>query len=92
MVDANTFAAWGVDFLKVDGCNQISSYYAIGYPLMGAALEASGRGIAYSCSWPDYWMDHVHGNITSVDWGATRAATNFGLRGTLIATRRPSSR
>ena len=70
MVDANTFAAWGVDYLKVDGCNQNYSYYAIGYPLMGAALEASGRGIAYSCSWPDYWMDHVHGNITSVDWGA----------------------
>ena len=70
VVDANSFAAWGVDYLKVDGCNSNYSYYATGYPKMGAALEASGRPIAYSCSWPDYWMSEVHGNITSVNWAA----------------------
>jgi hypothetical protein len=64
VVDANSFSAWGVDYLKVDGCNDNYTYYGIGYPLMGKALEASGRKIAYSCSWPDYWMDHVHGNIS----------------------------
>ncbi len=42
----------------------------MGYPLLGAALEASGRNIVYSCSWPDYEMDqrHSHGNISVVDW------------------------
>lgn len=40
---------------------------------MGAALEATGRGIVYSCSWPDYTMcDVAHdcGNISVVDWSA----------------------
>jgi len=51
--DANTFASWGVDYLKVDGCGSVA-YYPTGYPLMGNALIASGRDIVYSCSWPAY--------------------------------------
>jgi hypothetical protein len=47
-LDANTMASWGVDYLKVDGCGDASTY-AKGYPTMGAALEASGRPIVYSC-------------------------------------------
>jgi hypothetical protein len=76
-LDAATFAAWGVDYLKVDGCNQNASYYADGYPRMGAALTATGRDIIYSCSWPDYTMcdvKHDCGNISVVDWGAVVAA------------------
>jgi len=53
VVDAKTFADWGVDYLKVDGCGPVS-YYPEGYKAMGAALEASGRAIEYSCSWPAY--------------------------------------
>ena len=53
MLDAKTFAEWGVDYLKVDGCGP-ASYYKGGYKAMGAALEASGRDIVYSCSWPAY--------------------------------------
>lgn len=30
------------------------SYYPTGYSAMGAALEATGRDITYSCSWPAY--------------------------------------
>jgi alpha-N-acetylgalactosaminidase len=51
--DAVTFASWGVDYMKVDGCGP-EEYYAGGYAAMGAALEASGRDIVYSCSWPAY--------------------------------------
>lgn len=69
-VDAASFAKWGVNYVKVDGCNSNYSYYEIGYPRMGRALEASGRDIAYSCSWPDYSMSETGGNITSVDWTA----------------------
>ena len=51
--DAKQFAEWGVDYIKVDGCGD-KSYYENGYAAMGAALEASGRDIVYSCSWPAY--------------------------------------
>lgn len=52
-IDAKTFAAWGTTYLKVDGCGDLN-YYAEGYKKMGAALEASGADIVYSCSWPAY--------------------------------------
>lgn len=38
---------------QVDGCGD-NDYYATGYAAMGAALQASGRDIVYSCSWPAY--------------------------------------
>ncbi|XP_060705154.1 alpha-N-acetylgalactosaminidase-like isoform X2 [Hemiscyllium ocellatum] len=53
-LDAHTFASWGVDMLKLDGCYSNSSTKALGYPLMSKALNATGRPIAFSCSWPAY--------------------------------------
>ncbi|TVY84179.1 Alpha-galactosidase [Lachnellula suecica] len=69
-VDANTWASWGVDYLKYDNCynegyagnQQISSAR---YRTMGNALNATGRPILYSlCNWgEDYpW-----------NWGSTIA-------------------
>ena len=55
-VDAASFAEWTVDYVKADGCGD-PSYYPIGYPAMGAALQATGREMAYSCSWPAYLGD-----------------------------------
>ncbi|XP_033023957.1 alpha-N-acetylgalactosaminidase-like isoform X1 [Lacerta agilis] len=52
--DAKTFAEWGVDMLKLDGCFSNSSIKAVGYPKMSAALNKTGRPIAFSCSWPAY--------------------------------------
>lgn len=52
--DAKTFASWGVDYLKLDGCYNDQSGYVTGYPAAGAALQATGRNISYSCSWPAY--------------------------------------
>lgn len=52
-LDAQTFASWGVDYLKVDGCGSLKDYPK-GYKDMGAALAATGRNITYSCSWPAY--------------------------------------
>ncbi|XP_054844640.1 alpha-N-acetylgalactosaminidase isoform X2 [Eublepharis macularius] len=52
--DAFTFAEWGVDMLKLDGCYSSAEYQAQGYPRMTKALNATGRQIAYSCSWPAY--------------------------------------
>eukprot|EP00756_Hemistasia_phaeocysticola_P021628 Hpha_TRINITY_DN15785_c1_g1::TRINITY_DN15785_c1_g1_i6::g.39399::m.39399/K01204/NAGA; alpha-N-acetylgalactosaminidase len=53
-VDAKTFASWGVDYLKVDGCGVPGAEYPVRYHKMGSALQSSGRGIEYSCSWPAY--------------------------------------
>lgn len=52
--DAQTFAAWGVDMLKLDGCYSSAEEQAKGYPEMARALNATGRPIVYSCSWPAY--------------------------------------
>lgn len=68
--DAETFAAWGVDYLKLDGCYNNQSGFVAGYPAMGAALQATGRHIVYSCSWPAY----LGGNETSKPFEAMIAA------------------
>lgn len=65
-VDARTFAEWGVDYLKLDGCNNNLAGYITGYPSMGAALQKSGRNITYSCSWPAY----LGSNESSKPWNA----------------------
>ncbi|XP_025737427.1 alpha-N-acetylgalactosaminidase isoform X2 [Callorhinus ursinus] len=52
--DAQTFAEWKVDMLKLDGCFSTPEERAKGYPKMAAALNATGRPIAFSCSWPAY--------------------------------------
>ncbi|XP_052795328.1 alpha-N-acetylgalactosaminidase-like isoform X2 [Mya arenaria] len=50
--DAETFAAWGVDMLKLDGCYSDISDMDYGYPAMSFFLNQTGRPILYSCSWP----------------------------------------
>ncbi|KAK7097148.1 alpha-N-acetylgalactosaminidase-like [Littorina saxatilis] len=52
--DAQTFADWGIDSLKLDGCYSTTDDFAIGYPTMAFFLNKTGRAILYSCSWPAY--------------------------------------
>jgi alpha-N-acetylgalactosaminidase len=59
-IDAQTFAAWGIDSVKVDGCNSNSSTMNMAYPRFGDLLNKTGRAMLYSCSWPDYLNDHVN--------------------------------
>ena len=50
--DAKTFAAWGVDYLKYDNCNNEKLDAKQRYAAMGEALRATGRPIFYSvCEW-----------------------------------------
>ncbi|XP_049622885.1 alpha-galactosidase A [Suncus etruscus] len=54
-IDAQTFANWGVDLLKFDGCYCDSVDHLIdGYKYMSLALNKTGRSIVYSCEWPLY--------------------------------------
>jgi alpha-N-acetylgalactosaminidase len=52
--DADTFARWEVDMLKMDGCNSQTKDMNDAYPAMSHFLNATGRPIIYSCSWPAY--------------------------------------
>ena len=69
-VDAATFAEWGVSYLKLDGCYSNKSNFVTGYPAMGAALQATGANITYSCSWPAY----LGGNESAKPFAAMIAA------------------
>ncbi|XP_076359755.1 alpha-N-acetylgalactosaminidase-like [Tachypleus tridentatus] len=53
-IDAQTFADWNVDMLKLDGCYADPKDMDNIYPQMTKALNSSGRSIVFSCSWPDY--------------------------------------
>lgn len=46
-----------MDYLKLDGCNIDESLYPVGYPQMERELNATGRPIMYSCSWPAYLIN-----------------------------------
>jgi alpha-galactosidase len=70
-IDAQTFADWGVDYLKYDNCNNNGSttqqQYIDRYTAMRDALAATGRPIVYSiCEWgvnqPWTWAPDV-GNL-----------------------------
>eukprot|EP00475_Leptophrys_vorax_P022425 TRINITY_DN3056_c0_g1_i1.p1 TRINITY_DN3056_c0_g1~~TRINITY_DN3056_c0_g1_i1.p1 ORF type:complete len:414 (-),score=99.47 TRINITY_DN3056_c0_g1_i1:25-1140(-) len=54
-LDADTFASWGVDYVKLDGCYSEISQQVAGYIKFGEALNATARPMVYSCSYPAYW-------------------------------------
>ncbi len=61
--DAETFASWGVDYLKLDGCNvpdvdgqTMEQTYKKAYTAMSKALVATGRDIVFSDSAPAYFQ------------------------------------
>ncbi|MGC0313850.1 glycoside hydrolase family 27 protein [Kitasatospora acidiphila] len=50
--DAASFAAWGVDYLKYDNCNNTGVSATTRYTAMRDALAATGRPILFSlCNW-----------------------------------------
>jgi alpha-galactosidase len=78
VIDANTYAAWGVDYLKYDNCNVApGSDQWTDYENMSDALANSGRPIVYSiCAWSyGDWMPEcgnlwrTTGDITD-DWAS----------------------
>lgn len=69
-IDAQTWAEWGVDYLKYDYCHApLDRGTAIArYRKMGQALRATGRPIVYSvCEWGDrqpwLWAREVGANL-----------------------------
>ena len=56
-LDANTFAEWTVDYVKLDGCYADVKSMDYGYPQFGIYLNKTNRPMVYSCSWPAYQVD-----------------------------------
>jgi alpha-galactosidase len=88
--DADDFAAWGVDYLKYDNCNNQSdgtlADYVKRYTTMRDALANTGRKIVYSiCEWgvndPATWAGDV-GNLwrttgdISDNWNSLKSIIN----------------
>ena len=72
--DAATFAAWGVDYLKLDGCNvyvpsgqSAEQAYRTAYSAEASALAGAGRPIVFSESAPAYFQSGEWGNPTWFD-------------------------
>lgn len=58
--DAETFASWGIDMVKLDGCYTDIEDMDYGYPAMSFFLNQTGRPMLYSCSWPAYIVFSGH--------------------------------
>ncbi|MGH2909010.1 MAG: NEW3 domain-containing protein [Solirubrobacteraceae bacterium] len=61
--DAEQLAGWGVDYVKLDGCNvpsvagqSAAQTYEKAYAAFSAALRATGRPIVFSASAPAYFQ------------------------------------
>ncbi|KFP92518.1 Alpha-galactosidase A, partial [Apaloderma vittatum] len=65
-LDAQTFASWGVDLLKFDGCNSGSLELLAEGRHMSVALNKTGRSIVYSCEWPFYLRPVQQPNYTEI--------------------------
>jgi hypothetical protein len=91
VVDADTYASWGVDYLKYDNCFTDYGVPEKRYPPMSDALNQSGRAVVYSlCEWgranPAVWGEEianlwrVSGDIRD-DWHSilSRAAITASL-------------
>lgn len=59
--DAQLFAEWEVDYVKLDGCYSLPLDMDVGYPNIGRHLNNTGRPMIYSCSWPVY---QIYAGIT----------------------------
>ena len=86
-VDAQTFADWGVDYLKYDFCNFPASADGRNrYATMSMALKATGRDILFAaCNWgsgePWKWMKsigvHMYGVTRSLNTGASPVSSTY---------------
>ncbi|CAF4939065.1 unnamed protein product [Rotaria sp. Silwood1] len=69
--DANTYAAWGVDYLKLDSCYTNETAPQIAYSIMRDALNATGRPIFFSLcggvSKHDLWPPTVGNSWRTTD-------------------------
>ncbi|XP_054168784.1 alpha-N-acetylgalactosaminidase-like [Oppia nitens] len=64
-VDAQTFADWQIDMIKIDACFTPVHTLDKGYEDFGDVLNQTGRPMVYSCSWPYY---QLHTSTVIPNW------------------------
>lgn len=81
-LDARTWAAWGIDYLKYDWCSAKEVYKEADMPAvykkMGDALKATGRPIVYSLC--------QYGRLKVWDWGAASGGNLWRTTGDIEDT------
>uniref|UniRef100_A0A131Z618 Alpha-galactosidase n=1 Tax=Rhipicephalus appendiculatus TaxID=34631 RepID=A0A131Z618_RHIAP len=67
--DAERFASWKIDYLKVDGCHTTAKQQSKGYTRFSEYLNKTNRPIVYSCSWPyyDLFLNKVEPNFPQLE-------------------------
>ncbi|MFH4981929.1 hypothetical protein AB6A40_008638 [Gnathostoma spinigerum] len=61
--DVKTFAKWGIDYLKADGCNLDSDLQADAYIALGRAINATAHPMVYGTEWPLYLLLTNHTSL-----------------------------
>jgi len=79
LLDAQTYASWGVDYIKEDWCDTSGLDPKTQYAIMHDALATVGRSIVFSlCSWGN-GAPWVWGSVTGQLWRTTGdIADNWG--------------
>ena len=49
-----TFADWGIDMIKLDGCNSCTDLFKAGHEAFKFYINQTRREMLYSCEWPSY--------------------------------------
>ena len=97
--DAAPFASWGVDYLKLDGCNvyipggqSTEQTYHSAYAAESAALANSGRTIVFSESAPAYFQTASGATRPgSTSWAGSASTGSSGARATTSPPTTPPS-
>lgn len=79
-LDAQTFADWGIDYLKLDGCNSIPQQYDHAYPPMDKWLNITGRQIVFSVEYPLHQRAHMTVNYTRLAATCNLARNNNDIQ------------
>jgi alpha-galactosidase len=80
--DANTFASWGVDFVKLDECGGLPTwmtpaYLTPKYQQYGALLRAANPNVVYSEELPVYTMPKTPGQLPAPFLSAIKSSSQF---------------
>eukprot|EP01132_Coremiostelium_polycephalum_P009645 gene9645-11826_t len=54
LIDSQTYSEWGIDYVKMDGCNFPVQDMKDAYTQLSNYLNQTNRPMVYSCSWPTY--------------------------------------
>lgn len=65
-VDAQMFAEWGVDYIKMDGCYAEVEDMKRLYTLWALTLSNTKRDMVFECSWPAYTVTAE--NMENFEW------------------------